>query len=179
MSAPVTLTTDDLWGWLSQENPVLANIAGLYTAPTGARLLPEVSPAKIFSQAEALQPTTAPPGSLELLLVDSIFGTEELASYSKHVQLLEESPRLLVHPEDAVRLDLASEDHVAIQLPGGELQVPIKIVENMAPGVLILPRHRQLAWRLAPDYQVLISYDDLAKVKGGGHPQMILDKVNS
>jgi hypothetical protein len=34
----------------------------------------------------------------------------------------------------------------------------------MAPGVLVLPRHRQLNWRLTPDYQVSLSYRDLAKV---------------
>jgi NADH-quinone oxidoreductase subunit G len=70
-----------------------------------------------------------------------------------------------MHPEDAARLGLAAGDQVALQLAGGELRVPLKVAENMAPGVLVLPRHRQLDWRLAPDYQFSVSYGDLAKVE--------------
>jgi len=36
----------------------------------------------------------------------------------------------------------------------------------MATGVMVLPRHRQLNWRLVPDYQFLVSWGDIVKVEG-------------
>ena len=66
-----------------------------YAPPPGARLLPEAIPAGAYSPAAALVPEAAPPDHLELLLVDSTFGTEELASYSKYIQQVEEPARLL------------------------------------------------------------------------------------
>ena len=155
---PVTLPGDDLWDWLSRENPVFANIATLFEPPPGARLLPEASPARVFPRPRRWPQWPRPPDHLELLLVDLTFGTEELASYSKHIQQVEETPRLLMHPEDAARLGLSAGDRVALRLPGGTLEVDLQVAENMAPGVLVLPRHRQLNWRLTPDYQVLVSY---------------------
>ena len=59
-----------------------------------------------------------------------------------------------MHPADAAKLGLSPGDRVALRLPGGTLEVDLQVAENMAPGVLVLPRHRQLDWRLAPDYQV-------------------------
>ena len=70
-----------------------------------------------------------------------------------------------MHPEDAAKLGLEAGDQVALRLPGGELRVALQVAENMAPGVLVLPRHRQLNWRLAPDYQVLVAWGDLVKVE--------------
>ncbi len=164
LPAPVTLPSDDLWDWLSRENPVFANIANLFASPPGARLIPEAVPAPPFSPAAALAAAERPPDHLELLLVDLTFGTEELASYSKSIQQAEEPPRLLMHPEAAAKLGLNAGDRVALRLPGGELEIEMQVAANMSPGVLVLPRHRQLNWRLAPDYQVLVSFGDIVKV---------------
>jgi len=165
MPAPVTLPGDDLWDWLGRENPVFANPAALFEPPTGARLIPETIPARVFSPAAAPVTVERPPDHLELLLVDLTFGTEELASYSKYIQPAEEPPRLLMHLAEAAKLGLSSCDRVALRLPGGKLEVDLQVAENMASGVLVLPRHRQLNWRLAPDYQVSLSYRDIGKVE--------------
>ncbi len=73
MSAPVTLPGDDLWDWLTAENPVFANIVSLFESPPGARLLPEAVPARdLFSgrgpshSGAAPRPPGAPPGGLNL-----------------------------------------------------------------------------------------------------------------
>jgi NADH-quinone oxidoreductase subunit G len=165
MSAPVALAGDELWNWLAQENPVFARIAGLFEPPPGARVLPEASPDQVVYPNISPIPGPLVQDRLELLLVDQTFGTEELAGYSKPIHQVEEPPGLLMHPEDAARLGFAAGDQVALKLPGGELRVPLKVAENMAPGVLVLARHRQLDWRLAPDYQLSVSYGDLAKVE--------------
>jgi NADH-quinone oxidoreductase subunit G len=164
MTPAATLPGDDLWDWLSRENPVFAKIDTLFEPPPGARLLHEAIPAGDFSPAEAMNPEP-PIDGMELLLVDQTFGTEELASYSRHIQQAEEAPRLLMHPDDAARLGLGSGDQVALQLPGGVLEVNLQLAANMAPGVMILPRHRQLDWRRAPDYQVFVADGDIAKVE--------------
>ena len=126
----------------------------------GGRLLPEAVQARAVSPAAA----PPPPDHLELLLVEATFGAEELASYSKPIREVEQPPRLLMHPGDAARLGLNSGDQVVLRLPGGELTVALQVAEQMAPQVLVLPRHRLLNWRLAPDYQIMVAYHDLVKV---------------
>lgn len=165
MPRPVILPGDDLWDWLTAENPAFANITALLEPPSGARLLPPAGPPRVYSPTAALGPAERSPDQLELLLVELTFGTEELASYSKHIQPAEEPARLRLHPADAAKLGLKAGDRVALRLPGGSLQVDLQVAENMAPGVLVLPRHRQLNWRLAPDYQVMVSYGDIVKVE--------------
>ncbi|MCL4502276.1 MAG: NADH-quinone oxidoreductase subunit NuoG [Deltaproteobacteria bacterium] len=164
-SPQAILSTDDLWDWLIQENPVFTNISDLLAPPPGARLLPEAIPVADLTLTEALQPVAPLSNHLELLLVDSTFGTEELASYSRYIHPVEEHPHLHLHPEDAAKLGLQPGDQVALRLPGGELRVPLAVAENMAPGVMILPRHRQLNWRLVPDYQVWVAASDIVKVE--------------
>ncbi len=154
------LPLDGLWDWLSRENPLFARVASLLAAPAGGRLLPEAA------QVPAMSPAAAPPppDQLELLLVEATFGTEELASYSKPIREVEEPPRLLMHPTDATRLSLNSGDQVVLKLPGGALTVALQVAAQMAPQVLVLPRHRLLNWRLAPDYHIMVAYQDLSKV---------------
>ena len=164
LSPSVKLPQDDLWDWLRAENPVFTRIDTLFAPPPGTRLLPEITPDRGFSSAAALVPREAPSDRLELLLTDLTFGTEELACYSRPIQQVEEPPRLLMHPEDAAKLGFGPGERVALHLPGGELQVTVQVAANMAPGVLALPRHRQLNWRLAPDYRVWLSPNDVIKV---------------
>ncbi|MGO9174961.1 MAG: molybdopterin-dependent oxidoreductase [Desulfobaccales bacterium] len=160
MPQSVDLPLDDLWDWLIRENPIFAKIDLLLAAPAGGRLLPEAVQARAVSPAAA----PPPPDHLELLLVEATFGAEELASYSKPIREVEQPPRLLMHPGDAARLGLNSGDQVVLRLPGGELTVALQVAEQMAPQVLVLPRHRLLNWRLAPDYQIMVAYHDLVKV---------------
>jgi len=161
MTPPVTLPVEDLWDWLSGENAIFAHIDTLFEPP-GARLLPDRAN-WAYSLAEVLAPTPSAPEHLELLLVDQTFGTEELASYSSHIQQVEEPPRLLMHPGEAGKLGLSPGDQVALRLPRGELRVKLQMADNLAPGVLVLPRHRQLNWRLGPDYQLVVPHRDIIK----------------
>jgi len=160
MPQSVDLPLDDLWDWLIRENPIFAKIDLLLAAPAGGRLLPEAVQTRAGSPAAA----PPPPDQLELLLVEATFGAEELASYSEPIREVEKPPRLLMHPGDAARLGLSSGDQVGLRLPGGELTVALQVAEQMAPQVLVLPRHRLLNWRLAPDYQIMVAYHDLGKV---------------
>jgi NADH-quinone oxidoreductase subunit G len=138
-----------LWDWLTRnQNPVFARAGEASERPIGVRLLPPGTPDTDFGREAASGPgAEAPPGTLELLLVEATFGTEELASYSPYIQPVEETPRLTLHFRDAERLGLASGDRVALSLPGGSLNLKLRVAGNLAPGVLVLPRHRRLDWR--------------------------------
>jgi NADH-quinone oxidoreductase subunit G len=164
MPQSADLSLDDLWNWLIRENPIFAKIDLLLAAPAGGRLLPEAVQVRAGSPAAAPAAAPSPPDQLELLLVEATFGAEELASYSKPILEVEQPPRLLMHPGDAARLGLSSGDQVGLRLPGGELTVALQVAEQMAPQVLVLPRHRLLNWRLAPDYQIMVASHDLVKV---------------
>ena len=102
--------------------------------------------------------------SLELLLVDWTFGTEELSGYSRFVQQVEKTPCLMMHAADAARLGLNDKDRVVVDFEGGTLEVGLSIMENMAPGVIILPRHRQLAWQKLKDIPARVPVERIKKI---------------
>jgi NADH-quinone oxidoreductase subunit G len=146
---------DDLWDWLAEQNPVFSRAASRAQEPQGVRLLPEAPAAPEFPAA--LAPEAPPPEDvLELLLVDETYGTEELSSYSSFTRQVEELPRLLISSHDLCRLGLCTGGKVDLQLPGGTITVELKAEENQAPGVLVLPRHRALAWQKITERPVLL-----------------------
>jgi len=102
--------------------------------------------------------------SLELLLVDWTFGTEELSSYSRFVQQVEKIPCLIMPAADAARLGLNDKDRVVVDFEAGTLEVGLSIMENMAPGVIILPRHRLLAWQKLKDIPARVPVERIRKI---------------
>ncbi len=102
--------------------------------------------------------------SRELLLVDWTFGTEELSGYSRFIQQVEKAPSLMMHASDAARLGLNDNDRIVVTLEGGPLEAGLSIVENMAPGVIILPRHRQLAWQKLKGFPAGVPVERIKKI---------------
>ena len=153
----------DLWAWLGRQNPVFSQLGSLTDHPEGVRLLPAAQTRGDFTAAP--EPTPEPgPDQLELLLVDWTFGTEELASYAAILQEAEVAPVLLVHPGEAAQVGLGDGDRVALHLPKGSLAVVVKLAENMAPGVMVLPRHRRLDWRKLAETPVYLTLNHLDRV---------------
>jgi anaerobic selenocysteine-containing dehydrogenase len=155
----------DLWTWLARQNPMFSRMSSLPEHPEGIRLLPAANSERDF--AAPFQPAAAmPPDTVELLLVDWTFGTEELAGYSDILREAETTPALCMHPREAEKSGLADGQQVALHLPNGSLTVAVKLSAAMARGVMVLPRHRQLNWRKLLRTPVYFTSQHLDKVQG-------------
>jgi NADH-quinone oxidoreductase subunit G len=101
---------------------------------------------------------------LELLAVDWTFGTEELASYSRFIQQVEKNPSIFMQAQDASLIGFQDKDKVKIFLEAAEIEAELTVVQNMAPGIMILPRHRKLSWQVFKEIPAKISVDRIKKV---------------
>ena len=164
-SAP-KISIDDLWVWLAQEDPAFANLKPFDRPPDGIRLNGARGDRNPFSLdwLRNQGSTVSVPDSLDLLLVDWTFGTEELSGYSRTIQLVEKAPCLFMHPKDAMRAGLKDNDRVTLHLDGGPLEIEVSIAENMAPGIMVLPRHRQIQWQRIKEHPVKVLIDQIKKV---------------
>jgi NADH-quinone oxidoreductase subunit G len=162
MSMAPKISTSDLWDWLAKENPAFINLKPS-DLPEAVRRIPGQRNGDHFSPVP-LEKVPSPADSLELLLVDQTFGTEELSAYSHTIQQVEKAPRLCMHPKDAMRAGLKDKDRVALQLDGGSLEIEVSIAENMAPGIMVLPRHRQLHWQKLKELPARVSFNQIRKL---------------
>ncbi len=87
-------------------------------------------------------------GNLKLILTDLTFGSEVLSARSECLRELEPEPAVMIHTSEAHNLDLVDGDSVSIQTESGNFEAKLKVVENMAAGVLVVPRHRKLSWQV-------------------------------
>ena len=166
MGTAAPLFREELDAWLAQLNPVFAPILEAKSPSPGLRLLPEERSNYEFSRPHQATLRDVPDDRLELLPVDWTFGTEELASYAPVLREAEAEPVLCLHPRDAAPSGLADGDRAAVHLPKGSVAVTVRLAENMAPGVAVLPRHRRLDWRKLAGTRVYLSPHLIAKVQG-------------
>jgi NADH-quinone oxidoreductase subunit G len=94
--------------------------------------------------------------TLELILAEQLFGTEELSVYSAPVTAAIKEPLVLMHHEDADRAGLDSGDMVTLHLDRGVLRLRLATTAEMAQGCLIVPRHRDLNWQQVKSGQELL-----------------------
>jgi len=78
--------------------------------------------------------------TLPLLAVETLFGSERLASLSATLAPLRAAAELLVHPDLAARLGLGDGDTVLVRTPGECLRLTLATRAGMADGVAITPR---------------------------------------
>jgi len=102
--------------------------------------------------------------SLELILVDWTFGTEALSAHSECLWELDSDPAVLLHNSDAQSLDLTDGDSVSIQTESGHFEAKLNVFENMAAGVLVVPRHRKLSWQIFKPGMINIGREQIQKV---------------
>jgi NADH-quinone oxidoreductase subunit G len=155
------LLLGDLEIWPGQEH---RNFKSLFSARNGHRVVPPGATETdiFFRKAEV---PASPKEGLELLLTHRTFGTEELSAYAHPARMGEKAPKLMMHPEDARRLNLADQDRIGLSLDRGEVIGELKITSNMARGVMILPRHRGLHWQKVKEWPVVVPDDGIQKLE--------------
>jgi NADH-quinone oxidoreductase subunit G len=151
--------------WLADVNPIFAEITATDQLPDeGLRLNPgEVAPRFSLDSLQEAQADRSGDHGLELILVDWTFGSEELSLYSPPLVEVAKGPCLHIHLADAARLGLTDGDTAVIKLDGGDLEVRVSVRENMAPGVIVLPKHRLLEWQKIAGLPKFVSYEDVKK----------------
>jgi NADH-quinone oxidoreductase subunit G len=158
------ISIDDLWAWCAKENPIFNHLKSA-NASEVIQLIPDQRRGNLFSLDWLKKKENPLPlvDSFELLLVDWTFGTEELSGYSPHVRQVETAPCLFMHPKDAIRAGLKEKDKVTLYLDDEPLEIELSIKEDMASGILVLPRHRQLHWQKLKEYSVRVPFNRIEK----------------
>ena len=103
-------------------------------------------------------------GNLNIILTDLTFGSEVLSAHSECLRELESEPAVMMHTSEAHSLDLVNGESVSIQTERGNFEVKLKVVENMAAGVLVVPRHRKISWQIFETGVSSIGRDQIQKV---------------
>jgi NADH-quinone oxidoreductase subunit G len=155
-----------LLGWIADNMPPLEEIPPVSElADHGMRISSsdETSPHFAVNWQEEKDKGKVLEDSLEVLLTDWTFGTEELSSFSPPLRKLERSPCVSMHTHDAARLGLGQGDKVKIKLDEGDIKVEVCVEENMATGVIILPRHRLLDWQKIKSLPKFVRFEEIEK----------------
>ncbi len=144
-----TLDENVLFHWIKEAHPSLEQLPSCRDLPEdGVSICAAAEPDERFAPAGGTEGTPEKESpDMELLLVDRIFGTEELSCGSSTLQEVENEPVVFMHAEDAARLGFKEGDRLAISSRDARVECPLCIRENMARDLLVLPRHHRLAWQ--------------------------------
>ena len=169
------LSLNTLWAVLAEENPIFSRLQNPKDPREEIRLIPDQGPDQGLDQGEESPAVTngaggsergqgsGPGDSLELLLVDRTFGTEEISSYSRPLREAVRRPSLTLSTEVGGRLGFRKGDAAVLSLEGGPLEIAVDLQEHLAAGVMILPRQDQLAWQKITVHPLRVSPDQIKK----------------
>jgi len=149
--------------WIPAEHPAFEPINGLNYPVDGLRIAPGFSRDHFTSVATGTA-RSAKPKEFELLMVEWMFGTGELAACSDTLDSAVPDPVICLHAVDAEKLGLADGDMVSVQTGSGSIEARLSVSEKMARGVLILPRHRHLQWQKLKNALTVIPLNGIRKM---------------
>jgi NADH-quinone oxidoreductase subunit G len=127
--------------------PQLAELADIAALPEEGLRLASKNPSADRFHSDLPPAASADPNELEIVLAEQTFGTEEFSSYSPCLETLEAEPFAGLHRKDAELLGIRAGDRIAIRAGTATVELAIKVFDNMAPGVMMVPRLRRLAWQ--------------------------------
>jgi NADH-quinone oxidoreductase subunit G len=130
-----------------RSNPQLADLATVTAFPEEGMRLASKNPSKDRFHSDLSSPAAADPNELEIILAERTFGTEELSTYSACLETLEDEPFAGLHRTDAEPLGLRDGDRIAIRAGDDTVALAVNVFDNMAPGVVVVPRLRRLNWQ--------------------------------
>ena len=140
----------ELMQWLVEVHPIFSGLLPVDAFPdNGIRLyLGQGTETRIERDRPVVpQWDFKPDNDLELITVDWTFGTEELSVRSPYLRQMEKAPRLFLSKRDAAQMGISDGDKMAIRSEAGTIDVHAAVVENMASGIIVLPRHHRLDWQ--------------------------------
>ena len=136
--------------WLADIIPEIADLPSWDDiSDDGVRLQPAANADLRFKgqNAFAIDKSGTRDSGLELILVEQTFGTEELSTYASCLWELESEPCATLHTRDADALQLQNGDRIEIETDSGSLEILLRVTDNMASGILLVPRHHKLEWQ--------------------------------
>lgn len=149
--ARMTGSTDQAESSLGDVYPALATLDACRPFPDDGVLLDKV----LGLMPRISLPPADDPADIEdgmaLIAVDQTFGTEELSAHSPCLQEAEPTPSAAMHEADAAGMGLSDGDILVIEGASGQFSLPLRTGRNMAPGVLVIPRHRRIRWQVLGD----------------------------
>ncbi len=155
----------DIWQWLVKTESGFKELPDVFEIPAqGARFLQAPRHAERFVRE---RPNGGPDtdGRLEVMVVERTFGTEELSAYSACLQELAGTPGIFMNAIDARQLSLTDGDRVAVELNGGAIEARLQVAGNMAAGMLIIPRHKNLDWQKIGIDRTWLPKDRINKIR--------------
>ncbi|MGA2518395.1 MAG: NADH-quinone oxidoreductase subunit NuoG [Thermodesulfobacteriota bacterium] len=160
-----SLSKNELWSWIAKEYPIFANVPIADELPDDVRVHLAQGREKLFPSGGQIRSggLSRENSTLELVMGDWTFGTEELSTYSKYLQQVEKEPCLFMSPKDASMLGLKDRERITLPLDKGRLEMELRIVDTMAPGVIVMPKHRQLAWQKIEKWPVKVAMGQIRK----------------
>jgi NADH-quinone oxidoreductase subunit G len=165
--ADINTESADDRAWLADITPEIADLPSWENPPDdGVQIQSAINTDLRFKaqHAFAIDNTRAQDNSLEVILVDWTFGTEELSAYTSCLWELAPEPCATMHTSDAKAFKLNDGDRIAIETNSGEMALMLRVVDNMAAGILLIPRHRRLNWQILGSGRVVIAREDIRKV---------------
>jgi NADH-quinone oxidoreductase subunit G len=157
----------ELMQWLVETHPVFLDLLSVDAFPdAGIRLNPGQGSGARNERDRPVAPqsNSKSDGDLELITVDWTFGTEELSARSPYLRQMEKDPRLFISREDAAQLGISDGDRMALRSDAGTIHVHAAVVENMAPGILVLPRHHRLDWQHLEALKITINKNRILRM---------------
>jgi NADH-quinone oxidoreductase subunit G len=127
--------------------PQLAGLAAVAAFPEEGMPLASKNPSRDRFHSDLPPAAEADPNEVEILLAERTFGTEELSSYSACLETLEEEPFAGLHRTDAELLGIRDGDRIAIRTENTTVELTAKVFDNMAPGIMVVPRLRRWIWQ--------------------------------
>ena len=157
----------ELIKWLVEIHPMFSDLFSVDVFPdVGIRLNSGQGTGTRIERDRSVsaQSNSKPDGDLELITVDWIFGTEELSSSSPYLRQMEKEPCLFLSKKDAAQLKISDGDRIAIRLNAGTIDVHAAVIENMASGILVLPRHHRLDWQYLEALKSTLNKNRILKI---------------
>ena len=125
-------------GDLGNLHPALAAITPVPLPPEGLIVTGGLSSLPTEPEAVASDAGDAP--GLEIVWTERIFGSEPLAARAPALRELQETPFLLIGEGEAAAWQLADGGTVTLGAGDQPWELTVRVVSNMAPGIVVLPR---------------------------------------